>query len=99
MANMVKKDHGWAGHQVMSKQGDIVIFQGSLVETITPSDTDSFKESGIVWVGTGDDVAVMPVDNTTSVIFKNVPSGTLLPVLVKQVLKTGTKATNLLLLK
>jgi hypothetical protein len=48
-----------------------------------------------LWVGTGGDIAVLHTDDTTSVVYKNVPSGSLLPFAVKQVLSTGTTATDI----
>lgn len=52
------------------------------------SDTLTYTP-GILYVGTGGDVAVRTVDNC-DLVFVGVPSGTFMPVLVTMVLATGT---------
>lgn len=44
------------------------------------------------------DVAVLPAGYSTSVVFKNVPVGSILPVNAARVLATGTTATDIVAL-
>lgn len=70
--------------------------------SVTPSDTYVFDASSdtvpnpprAIYVGTGGDISLVSLDGDT-VIFKNVVTGTLLPVYFKQVKATGTTASNL----
>jgi hypothetical protein len=62
---------------------------------------------GLLYVGVGGDVAVIPADNadaknadpTSWVVFKNVPSGTFLPLYVVRVgaVADGTSATDIVI--
>lgn len=61
---------------------------------ITPSNT-AYLRATALYVGTGGDVAVVTEANST-VTFANVPDGSVLPVRVKQVLSTGTTASDIL---
>ena len=62
---------------------------------VTTSDTADNYFMGL-YVGVGGDVVLKGMDNGTSVTFKNVPTGALLPVSTSKVLSTGTTATNIL---
>lgn len=63
---------------------------------IVKSDSTVFSPPTIgVWVGTTGDVAVRMYGSQTNVTFKNVPSGTMLPIQVDQVLSTGTGALDI----
>jgi hypothetical protein len=66
---------------------------------VTPHDANdlAFVARGI-YVGTGGDVALIPKGNAAGVIFRNVQSGTLLPVTAKRVLAAGTTASQILAL-
>lgn len=65
---------------------------------VTPSDVTSLQNvSRSIYVGTGGDVAVVMVGGQT-VTFPAVPNGALLPVRVKQVLSSGTTASNIVAL-
>lgn len=68
------------------------LFAEDAVE-ITTSDTTVYPEPIGVSVGTGGDVRVVTARGTT-VTFRNRPSGSELPVRVRQVLATGTTASN-----
>lgn len=60
---------------------------------ITASDTTKFGRPTSVYVGTGGTVAVVPWNppaGVTSLVFKNVPNAFTIPILVEQVLSTGT---------
>lgn len=68
-------------------------------EVVTKSDTDELVNvSRALYVGvTGDVVVVMRDDAiATAVTFKAVPAGTVLPIRARQVMSTGTTATNIL---
>jgi len=65
-------------------------------ETVVPSDTTTF-EQGVLYVGVGGDVNVT-VGGVTKV-YKNVPDGAILYVMVTQVFSTGTTATDMLILR
>lgn len=71
------------------------------VETlaITAHNTNDLTTvSRALWVGTGGDIALMASGDSASVILKNVPNGTLLPIRIKRVLITGTTAADLVAL-
>jgi|TARA_Y100000310_G_scaffold167497_1_gene167275 hypothetical protein len=61
---------------------------------VTPSDVTVFAESSI-FVGVGGDVALRLLGSATTAVYKNVPSGSWMPVNADQVLSTGTTATNI----
>ena len=56
-------------------------------------DTD-FPEPSLIYVGATGDVAVMPWIGSTAVVYKTVPDGAVLPVLVKRVNTTGTTVAS-----
>ena len=71
---------------------------------VTPSDSlglkdDSANNTGFqstaLYIGTGGDVAVIRAGGN-SLVYKNVPDGTFMPILVSQVLVTGTTATDII---
>lgn len=71
-------------------------FRGAVA--VTKSDSTVFaQETRGIYVGTTGDLAVAMADGS-SVVFKAVPAGTLLPIAVKQVLDTGTTASTVLAL-
>lgn len=57
---------------------------------ITASDSVKFHRPTTVYVGTGGDVAVKDWETATTLVYKNVPDGYVIPVQVEQVLSTGT---------
>ena len=68
---------------------------------VEPSDKESFKfASECLYIGSGGDVALRMFGdkNGKPVVFKNVPDGTMLKLMVIQVLKTGTTAKDILAL-
>lgn len=77
-----------------------LVVPGHNAITLTPSDTmDLALYSRGIYVGTGGNIAVTMagVDNvTSSVVFKNVASGTLLPLRVRRVWATNTTATDII---
>ena len=62
---------------------------------VTPSDATVFDQESAIFVGVGGDVALRLIGNSTTATYKNVASGTLLPVSADKVLSTGTTATNI----
>ena len=65
---------------------------------VTPHDSTLITSWPVkcLFVGVGGDVTCLLEGDTDNVLFKNVPSGTVLPVSVKRVSATGTTATNIL---
>lgn len=58
------------------------------------TDLTTLKIKGI-WVGGTGDVAVMGLNDAAAITLSAVPAGTLLPVMPKRVMATGTTATLL----
>lgn len=75
--------------------GHHVNFIPSSATAVTPHDTNTFQ-FGLLYVGVGGDVVAMPVGGTAFVTFKNVPSGSFLPLYIKAV-HTDTSATDMLI--
>lgn len=67
---------------------------------ITPSDSADLATTPTraIFVGVGGDVTVDMATTGTAVTFKNVPSGTLLPIQVNRIDATGTDATDIVAL-
>lgn len=66
--------------------------------SVVPADDQPFAQTArAVYVGTGGDLAVEMADGDR-VVFVGVPSGTMLPVRITQVLATGTSAGDVLAL-
>jgi hypothetical protein len=66
---------------------------------VTPSDgADLGATARALFIGVGGDVAAILKGDAASVVFKNVPQGTVLAVSAKRVLATGTTATNIVAL-
>ena len=85
---------------------------GTTVTVVTPNNTisDATKLGGVaLYVGTGGDVNVIIQNKTAaaggpptaadSVVFKNVPAGGFLPIIVDYVLATGTAGSDILTIK
>jgi len=65
---------------------------------VTPSDSvDLTSYCRAIYVGTGGDVALITRGGTT-LTFKNVPSGALLPIRATRIKATGTAATDIIAL-
>ena len=66
---------------------------------ITPSDsTNMHSTSRALWVGTGGDLNIARESDGQSRIFRNVPSGYMLPVATVRVNSTNTTASNIVAL-
>lgn len=63
---------------------------------ITPADNTAIGPFMALYVGTGGTIVVCPRNSTTTVTYKNVPSGTILPVAIQGVNQTGTGASDLI---
>jgi hypothetical protein len=69
---------------------------GSRAAAVTPSDVTVFtNETRGVYVGVGGDLAVRMAGGGNTVVFAGVLAGSLLPIVVDQILATGTTATNI----
>jgi hypothetical protein len=69
----------------------------SKFQTLTKSNATVYLPPlRMIYVGGTGDVAVMGEDDTVAVVFVGVPVGTVLVGLFKQVMSTGTTATNLI---
>lgn len=63
---------------------------------ITPDDATELSEiTRAIYIGTAGDITLTLVSNT-ELLFKNIPSGTILPVRARRIKATGTTATDLL---
>ncbi len=79
---------------IKSNQGTNNSLQAEHAFAVTKSDSTVFNASTL-YVGTGGTtVAVVTIAGDTAT-FVNVPNGSFLPVLVKQVLSTGTGASDI----
>ena len=65
---------------------------------VTPSDVTTFSSPQAIYVGTGGDVALRLIGNSDVATYKNVPSGSWLPVEADKVMSTNTTATDILML-
>lgn len=78
--------------------GDAVLAPSRTAFAVSKSDTTDFLDSGVVpkalYVGDAGDIVVTMVDDSTDVTFKNVASGTILPIRVRKV-KAATTAANI----
>lgn len=65
---------------------------------VTPSDTNTYSSPVSVYVGVAGDVAIVPWSagsSGTSVVFKNMPAGSVVPCQAIIINATSTTATNL----
>jgi hypothetical protein len=63
---------------------------------ITPHDTVEFERATkAIYVGTGGDLVLRPVNGTADVTFRNLPAGFILDVRVRAIRVTGTTAADL----
>lgn len=65
---------------------------------VTPSDSTVILVTRALYVGVGGNIAVGMGYDSSQVTFVNVPTGSILPIQVSQVLATGTTATNIIAL-
>jgi hypothetical protein len=62
---------------------------------ITPSAVTKFHKPTTVYVGVAGDVQVKDWESGTTVVYKNAPAGSTIPVQVEMVLAASTTATDL----
>ena len=62
---------------------------------VTKSDVTVFDAPQAIYVGTGGDIALRLIGDSTVVTYKNVPSGSWLPVLADKVMSTDTTASDI----
>jgi len=62
---------------------------------ITPTDNTAIGPFSALYVGGAGNVAVVPLGQTTAVVFDAVPAGTILPLEFQGINATSTTATNL----
>ena len=82
--------------RIIGNNGKIVTFASNRAVVVTPSNTVRFAP-GVLYIGTGGNVKVLPQDNTEFVTFMNVADGTFLSIDVIAV-HTDTTAGDILLL-
>ena len=80
---------------IVGNDGKAINFIPSRAVAVTTNDT-AILETGLLFVGVSGDVTATPSGQSTTVVFKNVPAGTFLPIYIKLV-HTDTTATNLLI--
>ena len=63
---------------------------------ITPDDSEDLHEAPkAIYIGTGGDLVVQPLDGNQDVVFRNTISGSILDIRVKAVRATGTNAQDI----
>lgn len=70
----------------------------AVARSINPA-SDVTLDNECLYIGVTGDVEVVPVSQSTSVIFVGVPAGTFLPVSCRELKSAGTTATSILALK
>lgn len=79
--------------------GDSVSDPARKAAPLTPSATQTLSEvPKAIYVGTGGHVRLKCIDDVAPVLFRNVISGTILPVRAEQVTVEGTTAADLVAL-
>lgn len=66
--------------------------------SVTPSDSTVLKKTRGLYIGSAGALRVILADDASPVSFAAVPAGTVLDVSVKQVMSTGTAASNIVAL-
>lgn len=77
--------------------GDSVIAPAQTCFDITPDDGAELSlVTKALYVGSGGDIAVQPLEGASLVTFRNVPSGATLDLRVTKVAATGTTASDII---
>jgi hypothetical protein len=64
--------------------------------SVTPNDSaDLFTTCRGIFVGVGGDISLVLAEESSPVLFKNIPDGSVIPLAVKKVESTLTTATDL----
>lgn len=75
---------------------DSLISPATICFAIVPADGGELTQvTKALYVGTGGDIALRPLDGTADVTFRNVPDGAVLDVRVRAVRATGTTAADI----
>jgi hypothetical protein len=78
---------------------DMPIAPATRTVAVTPHDSNALIDiPKALYVGAGGDIAMRGVNGTADQIWKNVPTGTILPFRAQYVRSTGTTATSILAL-
>ena len=67
--------------------------------SVTASDVTVFDAPQAIYVGTGGDIKLRLIGDSTLVVYKNVPSGSWLPVLADMVYSTDTTASDIVMME
>lgn len=85
-----------------SRHADSATAPARIVSAFVPSDTADLPDTPkAIYVGTGGDLTLIAADapgDAAGVLFRNLPSGSLLPVRARRVVATGTTAADLVAL-
>lgn len=77
--------------------GDSPLAPSRSVKAVTPSDSDALPTlPKALYVGTGGHVTVRCADDSADVVFRNVPSGSIIRARTRYVRATGTTAADIL---
>jgi hypothetical protein len=82
--------------KIVDDSGKTIMFVPTSAVVVVKSDT-TVLVPGLLFCGVGGHVNIVPADGFAPVIFKNIPDGTFLPVLVKMVYSTSTTATDMVI--
>lgn len=86
------------GVMLDNRASSIPFFAYDAVAVSPDNSNDLARTKAAIYVGTGGDIKVDMHDVGTAIIFKNVPSGTFLPILVDRVYVADTSADDILAL-
>lgn len=76
--------------------GQLYLRAGGKAAAVSPHDTNDLAAPAVsLWIGVAGDLCVIPVSQTASVTYTNVPVGLFDAVVVKRVLDTGTDADEI----
>lgn len=71
-----------------------IVGPGNSFAAITPHASTDIALTRAVYVGVGGDIAAVGADNVP-IVFKDVPTGTMLPIRVRRINAVGTDATDM----
>lgn len=74
----------------------MAVTSATLHEDVVKSDSTVFSQTSAIFVGGGGNIALRLIGSSTTAVYKNIPSGTFMPVEADQVLSTGTTATDII---
>ena len=69
---------------------------GRSLSAVTPHDSNDITNvARALWVGVGGDISIIAAGDDSAVVLKNVPSGSLVPIMTARVRATSTTATDI----